>query len=134
MRIYAPFFDGFGNLTLWNSRPLGRGHGELRILAPVLQVSTTCVHDSHNKEGVQEISNSCTPSLIYIGDMKHLQKSGAPLLMMEQTNTSKCHCHIVFIATLNYSIITNRSAWLRDIFDTALLGTFDIIREWEKGI
>ena len=55
-------------------------------------------------------------------------------LVMEQTNTGKCHHHIIFVAGLNHCIITDRTARLCNICHTALMGPFNIIREWEEGI
>ena len=54
--------------------------------------------------------------------------------MVEQTNTGECHRHSVFVAHIDHVIVTDRSARLRDILYAALVGTFDIVAEWEEGV
>ena len=42
-------------------------------------------------------------------------------LVMEQTDTSKCHYHVVFITAFDHQIIADRSARLCNVGNTALM-------------
>ena len=55
-------------------------------------------------------------------------------LVMEQSDSGKCHCHTIFIAGCNYILISYRSAWLSNIFHAALMSSFNIIAEREECI
>ena len=55
-------------------------------------------------------------------------------LVMEQAHTCKCHSHIVLISTFDNNVISDRSAWLSDIFNTASVSTFNVVREWEECV
>ena len=55
-------------------------------------------------------------------------------LVMEQTDTCKAHCHIVFVAGINDMIITNGSARLSHIFYAALVCTLNIVAKWEECV
>ena len=55
-------------------------------------------------------------------------------LVMKQTDSCKCHNHIVLVCTLDDKIITYRTTRLCDILHTTLLCTLYIIREWEECI
>ena len=54
--------------------------------------------------------------------------------MVEETNARKCHGDTVAIAGLNDLVIANGSARFRDIRDTALPRSFNVIAEGEEGI
>ena len=54
--------------------------------------------------------------------------------MVEETNARKCHGDTVAIAGLNDLVIANGSARFRDIRDTALSRSFNVIAEGEEGI
>ena len=55
-------------------------------------------------------------------------------LVVEQTDTGKCHSHSVFIAGSDHVIISHGAARLGNVFHAALISTLDIITEWEKCI
>lgn len=55
-------------------------------------------------------------------------------LVVEQTNTGKCHGNSVFIAGFNNIVIPHRTARLGNIFDTALVGTLNIVAKWEECV
>lgn len=55
-------------------------------------------------------------------------------LMMEQTDSRKCHYNAIFIANLDYIVITNRSARLCDVLNTALVRTLNVVAKWEECI
>ena len=54
--------------------------------------------------------------------------------MMEQAHTGKCHSNTVFVAAFDNEIVTDRSAGLCDILNTASLCSFDIVVEREESI
>ena len=54
--------------------------------------------------------------------------------MVEQTNAGECHRHSVFVAHIDHVVVTDRSARLGDILYAALVGTLDIVAEWEEGV
>ena len=56
------------------------------------------------------------------------------VLVMEQSDTCKAHSHTVFIASFNDLVISDRTARLSHIFHAALMGSLDIIPEWEESI
>ena len=56
------------------------------------------------------------------------------VLVMEQSDTCKAHGHTVFIASFNDLVISDRTARLSHIFHAALMGSLDIIPEWEESI
>ena len=56
------------------------------------------------------------------------------LLVMEQTDSCKCHRNIVFITCINDIVITDGSARLCDILHTALMSTLYIVPEREERI
>ena len=53
---------------------------------------------------------------------------------MEQTDSRKAHHHTILVAGLNDIVIANGSARLGNVFHTALMGTLDIVPEWEESI
>ena len=53
---------------------------------------------------------------------------------MEQTDSRKCHRHVVLVAALDNSIVTNRSARLCDVLDAALVCALNVVAEREEGI
>lgn len=55
-------------------------------------------------------------------------------LMMEQTDSRKCHYNAIFIANLDYIVITNRSARLCDVLNAALVRTLNVVAKWEECI
>ena len=55
-------------------------------------------------------------------------------LVMEQTDTGKCHYHVVFITAFDHQIIADRSARLCNVFYTAAVCSFNVITKWEKRI
>ena len=55
-------------------------------------------------------------------------------LVMEQTDSCKCHRHVVLVAALDDSVVTNRSARLCDVLDAALVCALDVVAEREEGI
>ena len=52
---------------------------------------------------------------------------------MEQTDSCKCHRHVVLVAALDDSVITNRSARLCDVLDAALVCALDVVAEREEA-
>ena len=54
--------------------------------------------------------------------------------MVEQTDAGKCHGHAILVAGLYHVVITDRTAWLRDILHTALVSTLDVVAKWEECI
>lgn len=55
-------------------------------------------------------------------------------LMMEKSNSCKCHYHSIFVAGFNHRIISHRAAWFCNICYAALFRAFNIVTEWEKCI
>ena len=55
-------------------------------------------------------------------------------LVMEQADSGECHSHMIFIAAFDNQIISDTSTRLCDIFDTALMSTFDVISKREECI
>ena len=53
---------------------------------------------------------------------------------MEQTDTCEGHSHAVLVTALNDCIISDRSARLGDVLDTALLRALDIVGEREESV
>ena len=53
---------------------------------------------------------------------------------MEQTYPCKCHRYTIFITSIDHMIVTNGTACLCDIFDTAFMSTFDVVTEGEESI
>ena len=53
---------------------------------------------------------------------------------MEQTDSSKRHRHTIFITGLDHVVITDGTAWLGDVFHTALICPVDVIAEWEERV
>ena len=53
---------------------------------------------------------------------------------MEQSDSGKCHYHIVLIAAFNYCIISHGTAGLSNIFYAALVCALNIVREGEERI
>ena len=56
------------------------------------------------------------------------------LLVMEQSDSGKCHCHTVFVTSCDYILISYRSARLCNIFHTALMSPLNVIAEREERI
>ena len=54
--------------------------------------------------------------------------------MVEEAHTGKRHYHTVLVSRFDNDIVTNRSAGLCYIADTALLRALDVIAEGEEGI
>ena len=54
--------------------------------------------------------------------------------MMEQTDTCEGHSHAVLVTALNDCIVSDRSARLGDVLDTALLRALDIVGEREESV
>ena len=42
--------------------------------------------------------------------------------------------HAILIADLDDIIVTDRAAWLGNVFNTALMGSFDVVSKGEEGI
>ena len=55
-------------------------------------------------------------------------------LVVEQANADECHCDIIFIASLNDVVVSNRTTCLCDVFYTTLVRTLDIVAEWEESV
>ena len=55
-------------------------------------------------------------------------------LVMEQADSGECHGNAIFVTGCNNMIVTNRTAWLGDVFHSALMSTFHIISKWEECI
>ena len=55
-------------------------------------------------------------------------------LVMEQTDTSKCHYHVVFITAFDHQIIADRSARLCNVGNTALMRALNVICKREECI
>ena len=55
-------------------------------------------------------------------------------LVMEQADSGECHSHMIFIAAFDHQIISDASTRLCDIFDTALMRTFNVISKREECI
>ena len=53
---------------------------------------------------------------------------------MEQTDSRKGHYHSVFVTGLDNQIVTNRSAWLRNVFYAALLCALNIVAEGKERV
>ena len=54
--------------------------------------------------------------------------------MVEQSDTGKCHYHIILVTAIDDCIITNGAAGLSNILYAALSGSLDIIEEREECI
>ena len=54
--------------------------------------------------------------------------------MMEQSHLCEYHCHIILVAGFDYVIVTNRSARLRDIANTASSCALDVVAEREECV
>ena len=54
--------------------------------------------------------------------------------MVEKTHSCECHNHTVFVSALDNEIVTDRSAGLCDVLNTALLCALDVIAEGEECI
>ena len=54
--------------------------------------------------------------------------------MMEQTDSGKCHCHIVFVTGFDNIVITDGTTRLCHICHTTSMCTLDIIPKWEECI
>ena len=57
-----------------------------------------------------------------------------PPLMVEQTDTRKCHGDAVLVARLDDMVVAYRSTGLGNVFHAALVGPFDVVTEGEEGI
>ena len=55
-------------------------------------------------------------------------------LVMEQTDTGKCHYHVVFITAFDHQIIADRSARLCNVGNTALVRALNVICKREECI
>ena len=55
-------------------------------------------------------------------------------LVMEQADSGECHSHMIFIAAFDHQIISDASTRLCDIFDTALMRTFNVISKREECV
>lgn len=55
-------------------------------------------------------------------------------LVVEQTNTGKCHGNSVFIAGFNNIVIPHRTARLCNVLNAALMSPLNIISEGEESI
>ena len=54
--------------------------------------------------------------------------------MMEESDAREGHSHVVLIASHNDMIISDGAAGLCNILNAALIGSFDIVTEWEECI
>lgn len=57
-----------------------------------------------------------------------------PISMMEQTDSSECHSHAIFVTAVDHCVISYGTAGLNDVFYTALAGALDIIGEREESV
>ena len=55
-------------------------------------------------------------------------------LVMEQSDSCKCHYHSIFVAGFDYCIISHRATRLCDKFHTALMCSFNVITEREECV
>ena len=46
----------------------------------------------------------------------------------------KAHHHLIIIARLNHLVVTDRSAWLRDVLHTRTMCTFNVVSEREERV
>ena len=53
---------------------------------------------------------------------------------MEQPDPRKRHGHAIFIADLDDVVVTDRTAWLGNVFNTALMGSFNVVSKGEEGV
>lgn len=56
------------------------------------------------------------------------------LLVMEQTDAGKYHCHIVLVAAGDHQIIPDGTAGLYDVLHAALVCSFHVVGEREERI
>ena len=54
--------------------------------------------------------------------------------MVEQTDASEGHGNAVLVAGIDNMIVTNATTSLCNVLNTTLVGTFNIVTEWEEGI
>ena len=55
-------------------------------------------------------------------------------LVMEQSDSCKCHHHSIFVAGFDHCIISHRATRLCDKFHTALMCSFNVITEREECV
>ena len=54
--------------------------------------------------------------------------------MMEQPKPGKAHHNSVFVASFDYIVVPDRTAWLCDIAHTALMRALDVVAKREERI
>lgn len=54
--------------------------------------------------------------------------------MVEKSYACECHGNAILVASVYYIVIAHRTAGLCYIFHAALVGTLDIVAEWEECI
>ena len=54
--------------------------------------------------------------------------------MVEQSDAGEGHYHMVFVAAVDDSIVTDGAAGLCDVFYAALVSSLDIVGEGEEGV
>ena len=54
--------------------------------------------------------------------------------MMEQSDSCKCHDHLIFITALYYQVVPDRSSGLGDITDAAFVSPFDVVGKGEECV
>lgn len=55
-------------------------------------------------------------------------------LVVEETDSGEGHYHVVFVTTIDDCVVSYGTTWFCDVGYTALMGTFDVVGEWEEGI
>ena len=55
-------------------------------------------------------------------------------LVMEQTDSCKCHCHIIFVASADNMVVAYRTTRLCYVADAALMCSFDVISKGEESV
>ena len=54
--------------------------------------------------------------------------------MSKMSHACEDHSQAVFVSSFDRFLVTDRSTWLDDGFDTCFSNFFHVIREWEEGI
>ena len=54
--------------------------------------------------------------------------------MVEQSHSCECHGDAVLVACHDDVIVTDRAAGFSDILNAALVGTLNVVTEWEECI
>ena len=54
--------------------------------------------------------------------------------MVEKAHSGERHYHVVFVAAVDDSVVTNGAAGFGDIFYAALFGALDVVAEGEESV